>query len=125
MTRYTPAETALKSGFTMDTLRYYEKIGLLADIDRTSGGRRAFTDDDLGWLGVLRCLRDTGMPIAQMCRYAELARGGEQTLPDRLALLQDHARGVEEQMQLLSNQYQHLLEKISGHRRALSPSVEV
>src|SRR5690348_2067833 len=48
---YTPAATAELSGFSLDTLRYYERIGLLYDIDRTPGGQRVFTDEDLGWLG--------------------------------------------------------------------------
>ncbi|MBF9134617.1 MerR family transcriptional regulator [Plantactinospora sp. S1510] len=112
MSVYTPAETARRSGFSLDTLRYYEKIGLLADIERTSGGQRVFTDDDLGWLGVLRCLRDTGMPIAQMATYAELCRAGADSEPERLALLRQHAVRVEEQMQLLGRQYAHLEEKI-------------
>jgi DNA-binding transcriptional MerR regulator len=112
MARYTPAQTAAHSGFSLDTLRYYEKIGLLNDVDRTSGGRRIFSDDDLGWLALLRCLRDTGMPIAQMCRYAELAREGDHTARERMDLLREHAATVEEQMRLLDRQHAHLREKI-------------
>ncbi len=73
---YSPGEVAEKTGFSIDTLRYYERIGLLAHIGRTANGRRAFTDDDVAWLGTLRCLRDTGMPIARMQRYARLTPGG-------------------------------------------------
>ena len=87
MSGYAPAEAARRSGFSLDTLRYYEKIGLLADVGRTAGGQRVFTDDDLGWLVLFRCLRDTGMPIAQMRRYAELARDGEHTADERQELL--------------------------------------
>jgi DNA-binding transcriptional MerR regulator len=61
-----PGQAAEQSGFSLDTLRYYERIGLLDDIDRASSGHRRFREEDLEWLGVLRCLRDTGMPIAQM-----------------------------------------------------------
>ncbi|MEV4812943.1 MerR family transcriptional regulator [Micromonospora avicenniae] len=109
---YAPSEAARRSGFSLDTLRYYEKIGLLSDIGRTSAGRRVFTDEDLGWLVLFRCLRDTGMPIAQMCRYADLAREGEHTAGERKALLEEHATRVEEQMRLLQHQYDHLREKI-------------
>ncbi|RKN34734.1 MerR family transcriptional regulator [Micromonospora musae] len=112
MGMYAPSEAARRSGFSLDTLRYYEKIGLLSDVSRTSGGRRVFTDDDLGWLVLFRCLRDTGMPIAQMCRYADLAREGEHTAGERKALLEEHATRVEEQMRLLQHQYDHLREKI-------------
>src|SRR4051794_15523814 len=69
---YSPGQVSDKTGFSLDTLRYYERIGLLDGIARTPGGRRTFTDEDLDWLDVLRCLRETGMPIAAMLRYAEL-----------------------------------------------------
>jgi DNA-binding transcriptional MerR regulator len=71
MPNFTPAETASRSGFTIETLRYYENIGLLRDIKRNASGHRVFGKDDLDWLAALRCLRDTGMPIAAMLRYAE------------------------------------------------------
>ncbi|KWV29477.1 MerR family transcriptional regulator [Micromonospora rifamycinica] len=109
---YSPSEAARRSGFSLDTLRYYEKIGLLSGIGRTSGGRRVFTDEDLSWLVIFRCLRDTGMPIAEMCRYAELSRAGEHTAAARQELLEQHAARVEEQMTLLQRQYAHLREKI-------------
>lgn len=112
MTTYTPSETARRSGFSLDTLRYYERIGLLSGIGRTSGGRRVFNDDDLGWLDLFRCLRDTGMPIAQMSRYADLARAGDDTARERKELLEEHAVAVEEQIELLRRQYAHLREKI-------------
>ncbi|SCG48224.1 MerR family transcriptional regulator [Micromonospora coxensis] len=112
MSGYPPSEAARRSGFSLDTLRYYEKIGLLSGVGRTSGGRRVFTDDDLGWLELFRCLRDTGMPIAQMCRYAELAREGEHTAGQRQELLERHAERVEDQMALLRRQYDHLRAKI-------------
>lgn len=112
MVFYSPAETAEKSGFSIDTLRYYEKIGLLSDIARNASGRRVFSDGDLAWLGMLRCLRGTGMPIAEMLRYSELARGGPATVPDRLELLQAHDRRVEEQIARLREQQTQIKWKI-------------
>jgi len=113
---YSPGQVADKTGFSLDTLRYYERIGLLDGIARTPGGRRTFTDDDLGWLEVLRCLRDTGMPIAQMLRYAELCRSGAGTFAERIELLERHDRAVEEQIGVLRAQQQHIREKISWYR---------
>ena len=113
---FSPSEAAEQSGFSLDTLRYYERIGLLDDIDRAPSGHRRFRDDDLEWLGVLRCLRETGMPIAQMRRYAELTRRGEATLAERLSLLTEHDRQVQERIALLQAQHNHLLEKIDWHR---------
>jgi DNA-binding transcriptional MerR regulator len=114
--RYTPAATAELSGFSLDTLRYYERIGLLFDIDRTPGGQRVFTDEDLEWLGVLRCLRDTGMPIAHMLRYAELCREGDGTLAERQAVLEQHAVEVEQRIAELLAQQEHLRGKIAWYR---------
>jgi DNA-binding transcriptional MerR regulator len=112
VTFYSPAQAAEKTGFSIDTLRYYEKIGLLDRIDRTTGGRRRFSADDLGFLGILRCLRDTGMPIAEMRRYAELSRGSDKTLDDRIALLEAHDERIDQQIETLRAQQEHLRGKI-------------
>lgn len=119
MKSYSPAETAEKSGFSIDTLRYYEKIGLLSRIARNASGRRVFSDDDLQWLGMLRCLRETGMPIAEMLRYSELARGGSGTVQERLELLQEHDRRVEEQIARLRDQQKQIQWKIGFYRDKL------
>src|SRR5580658_3172990 len=95
-----PGQAAEQSGFSLDTLRYYERIGLLDGIGRAPSGHRRFREEDLEWLGVLRCLRDTGMPIAQMRRYAELARSGQPTLAGRLSLLTEHHTHVQERIAL-------------------------
>jgi len=121
---YSPGQTAERSGFSLDTLRYYERIGLLDRVERTSSGHRRFGEDDLEWLEVLRCLRDTGMPIAQMCRYAELARGGEATFAERLGLLTEHDAVVQERIAVLQAQREHLQEKIDWYRGQLEPAAQ-
>ncbi|SEO15147.1 MerR family transcriptional regulator [Actinacidiphila rubida] len=117
MTTYTPAAASTRSGFSLDTLRYYERIGLLFDIRRTTGGQRVFTEDDLDWLGVLRCLRDTGMPIADMRRYAELARDGETTYGERLRVLREHAVELSGHIATLLDQQEHLHAKIRWYEQ--------
>ena len=117
---FSPSEAAEQSGFSLETLRYYERVGLLDDIDRAPSGHRRFNDDDLEWLGVLRCLRETGMPIAQMRRYAELARCGDATLAERMDLLTDHELSVQAKIDLLLEQQKHLREKIDWYRGQLS-----
>ncbi|MEV4636768.1 MerR family transcriptional regulator [Actinoplanes sp. NPDC049548] len=119
MPTYTPGETAEKTGFSLDTLRYYERIGLLAGIARTAGGQRVFDDDDVAWLGILRCLRDTGMPIAQMRRYADLSRDAS-TVTERRELLEDHDADISRRIDELILQRAHIREKIRYYR-----SVEV
>ncbi|GAB4086206.1 MerR family transcriptional regulator [Myceligenerans cantabricum] len=113
-TGYTPAEAAAESGFSIDTLRYYEREGLLTPIARTPGGRRTYTEADLGWLALVRCLRDTGMSIADLKRYAELCLDAS-TMDERLALLQAHDDRVQEQVDLLVAQQRRLREKIGWY----------
>ncbi|MEU0555938.1 MerR family transcriptional regulator [Dactylosporangium sp. NPDC006015] len=117
---YSPRETVQKTGFSLDTLRYYERIGLLDGIDRTAGGQRMFTDDDLAWLEVLRCLRDTGMPIARMRRYAELARDGDSTFAERAELLEEHDRDIERKIADLRDEQTRIKEKIGWYRTELA-----
>src|SRR3954470_5362087 len=100
MSTYTPGEVVEKTGFSLDTLRYYEKIGLLDGVNRTSGGRRQYREDDIGWLEILRCLRNTGMPIARMREFADLTRD-DGTIAERIELLEEHDRDVEERIEEL------------------------
>lgn len=87
---YTPGEIADRFGMTLDTLRYYEKEGLLARVGRAPSGHRRYRAGDVELLNLVRCLRDTGMPIARLREFAELVRGGEHTIPRRLEVLQAH-----------------------------------
>ncbi|MDX6314582.1 MAG: hypothetical protein QOF44_4046, partial [Streptomyces sp.] len=69
------------------TLRWYERIGLMPEVDRSNTGQRRYTNKDLDWLVFVGKLRLTGMPVADMVRYAEMAREGAHTMPERQALL--------------------------------------
>ncbi|GLZ76337.1 MerR family transcriptional regulator [Actinorhabdospora filicis] len=116
-TYYSPAETVERTGFSLDTLRYYEKAGLLLDAPhRASSGHRRFSDDDLAWLGTLACLRDTGMPIAEMRRYAELCREGDHTIPERIALLETHNSRVEDHIGDLLSKKARVEHKLDWYR---------
>lgn len=116
----TPAEAVERSGFSLDTLRYYERIGLLDAVQRDRTGRRLFSEHDLAWLGMLRCLRDTGMPIAGMLRFTELARAGDATVAERLAVLEEHDARVEAQIAHLRRQQGHIRRKIGHYRSVLT-----
>ena len=112
MTSYTPAQVTEKTGFTIDTLRYYERIGLLHHVGRTAGGRRTFTDHDVEFLQLLRCLRYTGMPVAEMLRFVELLRSGEATREERVEVLRDHEARVGAQIERLREHQDHIRFKI-------------
>ncbi|MCR6488166.1 MerR family transcriptional regulator [Amycolatopsis sp. OK19-0408] len=112
MTSYTPAQVTEKTGFTIDTLRYYERIGLLHEVGRTAGGRRFFTEQDVEFLQLLRCLRYTGMPVAEMLRFVELLRSGDATREERVDVLREHEARVAAQISRLEEHREHIRFKI-------------
>ncbi|GAA4571074.1 MerR family transcriptional regulator [Planotetraspora kaengkrachanensis] len=120
MVAYTPGQVVEETGFSLDTLRYYERIGLLEPIGRNASGQRRFTEGDVSWLGMVRCLRDTGMPIAEMVRFAELVRAGDQTIRERVEVLEAHDRRVEEQFADLREKQEALQRKIQYYKDVLS-----
>ncbi|GAB3905999.1 MerR family transcriptional regulator [Microbispora bryophytorum] len=117
---YTPGQVVEETGFSLDTLRYYERIGLLEPVGRNAAGQRRFSEDDVSWLGMIRCLRDTGMPIAEMLRFAQLVRQGEQTIEDRIALLAEHDRKVEAQITDLRQKQSGIQRKIQYYKDVLT-----
>ena len=92
---FSPSQAAEQSGFSLDTLRYYARIGLLDGIERTPSGHRRFDRDDLEWLG-------------------------NATMAERLGLLTEHDRQVQERIALLHAQHRHLEEKIDWYRSAMA-----
>ncbi|GAB0104970.1 MerR family transcriptional regulator [Nocardia sp. JMUB6875] len=84
--RYSIGEVSERCGLTRDTLRWYERIGLMDYVGRDHSGQRRFSDRDLDWLAFIGKLRRTGMSVADMVKYAELVRAGEHTYPQRLEM---------------------------------------
>ncbi|MEV0373203.1 MerR family transcriptional regulator [Streptomyces sp. NPDC050636] len=96
--QYTISEVAEHTGLSAHTLRWYERIGLMPHVDRTHTGQRRFTNRDLDWLSLVTKLRLTGMPVADMVRYAELVRAGEGTFTAREELLTTHREDVRQRI---------------------------
>lgn len=91
---YSIAQAAERSGLSIDTLRYYERIGLVDPPARDAGGRRNYSDADLGWLEFLTKLRMTGMPIRMMREYARLRHQGLASTVRRKQILIEHRASV-------------------------------
>lgn len=109
---YTPGEVAERFGLTLDTLRYYEKAGLLRRVDRGPNGHRRYRADDVGLLHLVRCLRDTDMPISRLRDFAELVRDGDHTIPARLDVLQSHQRHLNARIAELRDRQDTIQHKI-------------
>jgi len=110
----TIAEAAQASGLSAYTLRYYEKTGLIAPIDRRSGARR-YNDADMRWLDFLVRLRATGMSMRDMQRYAQLLRIGNASaasVAERQALLEAHAERLEAEIRTQRETLQYIRKKI-------------
>lgn len=91
---YAIAQAAERSGLSIDTLRYYERIGLVEPPARDSGGRRSYSDEDMNWLAFLTKLRTTGMPIKMMREYAQLRMRGVGTEARRRQILVEQRKDV-------------------------------
>ena len=95
---YSIQDVSNKTGLSTHTLRYYEKEGLISGVERSQGGFRQYTDEDLERLGLIRCLKNTGMSIQEIARFVQLTHEGDHTLEERVELLREHRERVLERM---------------------------
>jgi len=91
---YSIAEASAATGTSADTLRYYEKAGIMPTIGRSDGGQRTYTPDDLGWITFVRRLRSTGMTMQSIAEYTTMVRDGDGTIADRRRMIEDHRATV-------------------------------
>lgn len=120
-----PAEMASRCEISIDTLRYYEREGLLESIERTSGGQRRYTEDDVAWVQILRCLRTTALPIREMKRFAELVRQGDSAIAERSHLLIEHRADVVAQISALHEALDTIDHKIAAYSAILDGTPDV
>jgi len=115
---YTTAKAAEKIGISAHTLRFYDKEGLLPNVGRDEHGNRRFTDNDLQWLSLLQCLKNTGMSLKDIKRFAECTTIGDDTIDERLALFESQTENVKRQIAELKR-YLNLLEyKLAFYQKA-------
>jgi len=94
-------EAAEHSGLSVDTIRFYEKSGLLPEIRRGGDGKRTFSLQDVDWLILLASLRDTGLSMQVMSRFAALYRQGDLTIAERRQILLQHSQTLEQKRRAL------------------------
>lgn len=111
------------SGISIDTLRFYEKEQLIA-VERDNGGRRKYTDADIQWMAFIKRLKETGMPIRQIQRYAKLRYEGDSTLRERLEMLREHHGYVLSRKKAWEDYLQHLDEKIETYEEKIAAAKE-
>ena len=115
---YAIGQISKLTGLTGPTLRYYEQEGLLS-VQRDAAGRRIYTEQDVEWLHFIKRLKETGMPIREIRRYAQLRYQGNSTMQERLAMLEEHHQNVLAEQQKLAENLRKLEEKLAFYRQAL------
>lgn len=115
----TITEVSERTGLSQDTLRYYEKAGLIERVDRTSGNHRCYAPTDLDWIAFLLRLRETGMSIGDMQRFARLRSSGSASVADRLMMLREHRGSLETRIRGLRQSGKALDDKIRHYERLL------
>ncbi|AYG38406.1 MULTISPECIES: MerR family transcriptional regulator [Lactiplantibacillus] len=108
-------EFSRQTNLTIDTLRYYEEVGLLQPL-RTAGNRRQYQTKDIAWVNFLKRLKQTGMSIQNMQYYAQLRYAGNQTIPERLLLLQEQETRLDTLMAETQASLDFLHQKMATYR---------
>ena len=108
---YTVGEMAKRLGVAASTLRYYDKEGLLPFVERSESGMRVFKDADYEWLMIIECLKKTGMPLKDIKAFVTMAMAGDDTIDERLALINKQKDSIEQQIAELQEIHEVLLFK--------------
>lgn len=116
-------EVSEQYGVTQDTLRYYEKAGMVPTVSRTAGGIRDYQAEDLAWVELALCMRSAGLPVEAIADYVRLTQLGDGTIPNRLALLQRQREVLLDQQRQIGATLERLNYKISRYEDALKTGV--
>jgi DNA-binding transcriptional MerR regulator len=117
----TIAEVAAKFDLTQDTLRYYEKVGLIPKVKRTSGGIRNYTDYDCGWIDFIKCMRNAGVQVGALVEYVKLFRQGNSTAEMRKHILLRERDRIAAQLDEMQRTLDRLNVKIERYEKDIIP----
>lgn len=105
-------EAAQASGLSVYTIRFYEKSGMLPNLNRGPDGHRCFSKQDVDWLTLLYWLRETGMGLQDMRQFTRLAKQGASTISERRSILLQHSQLLKAKRELLDKCDQILARKV-------------
>ena len=111
----TITEVSVKCNISADTLRYYEKIGLLPPIKRNSRGNREYTELDCKWINFIKCMKNTGLSIENLIQYVTLYQQGSETTDQRKELLIEQRQSLVGKIEELQNMLAYLNLKINNY----------
>lgn len=111
------------SGISAHTIRYYEKIGIFQEIMRNSSGHRAFSEKDISWAEFIHRLKETGMSLEQIKKYADLRKMGKRTASERMNLLISHANALKDKISGEKRHLRKINEKIAYYEKMISGEI--
>ena len=116
-------EVSEEFGISQDTLRYYERVGLIPPVTRTSSGNRDYQESDLGRVENAACMRNAGVPIEALIEYVKLYQMGDTTFEARRQLLQEQYDALQEQKEQIEATMKRLAYKVSRYEKAVQTGV--
>jgi MerR family transcriptional regulator, aldehyde-responsive regulator len=111
----TIAEVSKKFGLSQDTLRYYERIGLVPSISRSKSRIRDYSEEDCRWIEFIKCMRNAGLPIEVLIEYVTLFQKGDETIAARKELLIEQRKLLVEKMDEMKKTLERLDYKIESY----------
>ncbi len=115
----TISEVSKRYGISQDTLRYYERIGVIPPVHRTESGLRDYTEEDCGWVELAGCMRGAGLPLPALAEYVRLSQQGDGTIPERRELLMKQKEQLIVQLKTIQNTMERLEYKIACYDKAM------
>lgn len=112
-------EVAEKFNLTSDTLRYYERIGLIPPVNRNDSGYRDYTEVDLNWVYFIKCMRDAGVSVEALIEYVALFQQGVGTIISRKELLIEQRNQLAEKIAVMQDTLAKLNDKIDGYEEKM------
>ena len=116
-------EVCEKFDITPDTLRYYERVGVIPEVHRTKGGIRDFTDEDVAWVENAICMRSAGVPVEMLIEYVRLYQEGDGTFQARRDVLEEARQEVQKNIEKYQATLDRLNFKISRYDVAIKTGV--
>lgn len=115
----TIAEISKKYDLSQDTLRYYERIGLIPSVNRNQSGIRDYTEEDCKWVEFIKCMRSAGLPIETLIEYVGLFQRGDATIESRKELLTEQRKQLIARMEDMKKTLERLDYKIEVYEQAV------
>ena len=112
-------EVSEKYNIPADTLRFYERIGMIPPVTRTPGGIRDYQEEDINWVLLAKCMRAAGLPVESMIEYLKLFQQGDGTIAARYQLLTEQREALMAQKKAIDEMTERLDYKISRYKVAM------